>query len=152
MISNYTKCFSLVRNALKSSIAISIFVLLIHTPCYSIDTKKYSANSVEVSKGEVTLYNKESVFFGISCATGTVGIIKGLNKISIGDVVEFEGFKMKVGLIEAEEYLEDYQYRDLISYKKGDITCVIAQDLKSLPYDDDCDALWILVKGCKALY
>ena len=110
---------------------------------------EFSATSIDVSKGDVTLYSHERVLLGLSCRSGPVGKLTGLKTISIGDTINHEEYSFKVGIIEVTKFNEDLSSDGETIAKKGEVVCVVAENEDALPSDKDCDALWLRIVNCQ---
>jgi hypothetical protein len=87
---------------------------------------------------------------GLSCSSGPVGDVPGLEKVSIGDTIRYGDYSFRVGLIEVTRFNKDFSWGGTEIARTGELVCVLAADKASLPREDDCDALWIRAAGCRA--
>ena len=137
--------FSLIGILLVCLIAVDLAVYA------SDDIESLSATRIDVSGKRVSLKYNEEKFFGVTCTSGTHQEVKGLSKISIGDNLSFGKHSFKVGVISAQRFIRDVCWNGELLGKKGQTTCVVAEDKSSLPSDKDCDALWLYVESCNIL-
>ena len=132
-------------------IAAFVCAVLTFSPALALDVTKLNAQAVDLSGSSAVLYSHESILLGFSCKSGPVGTLQGVSVVRLGDTVTVGGKSFRVGIIEVTKYNEDAEWGKDILAKKGDLVCVLAPDAKSLPYDDDCEALWINAPGCRVL-
>jgi hypothetical protein len=125
-----------------------LFLLLPISLAEDSDTRTFTAKRVSVPTGKAILYSHEKVFFGISCKSNPVGELSDLKEISIGDVIMLGNYSIKVGIIQVTEYFKDMVWKGQVLAKAGDCQCVVAESYDKLPYEDDCDALWLQIKTC----
>jgi len=117
----------------------------------ALDVTKLHARAVDLSNSKAVLNTHESVLLGLSCKSGPVGTVQGVSVVKLGDTVTAGGKSFRVGIIEVTKYNEDAKWGKEILARKGDVVCVLAPDEKSLPYDDDCEAIWVNAPGCRVL-
>jgi len=92
--------------------------------------------------------------YWVTCASGPVEDHKKLpTRIKIGDVITIGKNRVKANLIYATYAKKTIKYGREILQEGGTTTCVIAERKDLLPYDEDedCRALWIVVKKCRVV-
>lgn len=125
--------------------------LLAIASVHALDVTTFYASRVALPATSATLYSHEPLFLGISCKSGPVGQLEGPTVIGLGDTVSAGGKSFRVGIIEVNEYNEEVRIGNDIIARKGDVICILAPDEESLPYDNDCDALWVRARGCRVV-
>lgn len=108
----------------------------------------FNVNTIDVSQGEITLFAEESTILGLSCTSGSKGKLSGLNTIKIGDIIKYEKYSFRVGIIEVSK-VNDYLNAKENVVQNSEVTCVVAENESALPYDEDCDALWLRIVNCR---
>jgi len=125
--------------------------ILVAVPAWALEVEEFLATRVDVSQGEVTLFSHESILLGLSCISGSVGKLDGLNTISIGDTIKYDKYSFRVGIIKVSKFKEDATWGGETIAKKGDVVCVVAANEDALPSDKDCSALWLRIVNCRPL-
>ena len=130
-----------------------IFVLCLFSSSYVQATEPQTSRAVAVEALDqsATLLSHESMLLGLSCRSGPVGQLPNLRLVKIGDVITYKGYSFRVGLIEVTKFTEDMKSGRQTIAKQGDVTCVLAADEQSLPYENRCKALWVLIAKCRPL-
>ncbi len=72
--------------------------LCIGVSAWALDVETFSASSIDVSQSEVKLYSHERILLGLSCKSGPVGTLVGLQSISLGDRITHEHYAFRVGI------------------------------------------------------
>ena len=108
----------------------------------------FNVNAIDVSQGEITLFAEESKFLGLSCASGSKGKLSGLKTIKIGDIIQHDTYSFRVGIIEVSK-VNAYVDAKENGVQNSEVTCVVAENKDALPYDEDCDALWLRIIHCR---
>ena len=93
----------------------------------------------------------EPILLGLSCSSGPVGDLEKIKQIKIGDTIRLKKYSFRVGLIQATKYFEDFSWNGNTIARKGDTVCVLAADAKSLPSENDCEALWVRIPKCRLI-
>ncbi len=127
-----------------------VFLLLAQT-AHALDVQTFSAQSIDASQGDATLYSHERILLGLSCKSGPVGKLPGLATISIGDKIIYKNYSLRVGIIEVSRFNQDATWAGSTIAKKGDIVCVVASSRETLPSEKDCNALWLRIVNCRPL-
>jgi hypothetical protein len=107
------------------------------------------ARTADLSGAKATLFKHESILLGLSCRSGPVGELINLQRVSLGDTIRYGEYSFVVGIIEVTLFKKDVSWSGEVLGRKGEVNCVLAADKQSLPSDDDCDALWVLARGCR---
>jgi hypothetical protein len=125
-----------------------LFLLLPISLAEDSDTRTFIAKRVSVPTGKAILYSHEKVLSEILCKSSPVGELNDLEEIRIGDVIKLGNYSITVGIIQVTEYFKDMVWKGQVFAKAGDCQCVVAESYDKLPYEDDCDALWLQIKTC----
>ena len=112
------------------------------------DSRIFNVRYAIAPQGKIELYSHESVLFGLSCKSGKVNTINDIRNIKIGDTIRSGEHSFKVGVIEVTQYLTDVTWGGKTQARAGEVHCIAARDKSMFPYDDDCNALWVLIKPC----
>lgn len=131
--------------------AFFVLIAFASSEVLALDVAESNAQEVDLSSSSAVLNSHESILLGLSCKSGPIGMLEGVSVIKIGDTVTAGGRSFRVGIIEVTKYNEDAKWGNEVLAKKGDVVCVLAPNAASLPYDDDCNALWVNVPGCRVL-
>lgn len=115
------------------------------------DIETYLATSINASQGEATLFSHERVLLGLSCKSGPIAKISGLSTVNIGDTLTHGKYSFRVGIIEVSRHKKDVRSGGTTYARAGDVICVLAANRRALPYEDDCDALWVRIVNCQPI-
>lgn len=91
-------------------ILLTLGLFLISSFCYALDSEQFMAKKVDLRNSKATLYKHESVLLGLSCSSGLVGVLSNVGVVSIGDVIKFKEYSIKVGIIDVTKFNEDFKY------------------------------------------
>lgn len=118
---------------------------------FAQDIETYSATSINASQGDATLFSHERVLLGLSCKSGPIAKMSGLSTVNIGDTLTHGKYSFRVGIIEVSRHKKDVRSGGTTYARAGDVICVVAANRRALPYDDDCDALWVRITNCQPI-
>ena len=138
------------KNMKKVYLFLFLF-MIVGVNAWALDVNAFNAKSIDVTKGEVTLYSHESILLGLSCKSGPVSKLTGLRTISIGDTIKYGKYAFRVGIIKVSKFNEDAKLDGKTMAKKGDMVCVVAANENALPSEKDCNALWLRIVNCQPL-
>ena len=115
----------------------------------ALEMKESTAKRISIVDDKITLYRQESLWFGMSCQSTPVGSISGIEKLSIGDMVDLKEESFKIGVIAVNEMLEGVKVLGKTLSTKGDVVCMAASDAGKLPSSEGCQALWLHIASCR---
>jgi len=118
---------------------------------FAQDIETYLATSINASQGEATLFSHEPVLLGLSCKSGPIAKMSGLSTVNIGDTLAHGKYSFRVGIIEVSRYKKDVRSGGTTYARAGDVICALAANRRTLPYEDDCDALWVRIVNCQPI-
>ena len=131
--------------------ALAFFPLIAAGRISAQDIETYPATSINASQGEATLFSHERVLLGLSCKSGPIAKMPGLSTVSIGDTLAHGKYSFHVGIIEVSRYKKDVRSGGTTFARAGDVICVLAANRRALPFEDDCDALWVRIVNCQPI-
>ena len=133
----------------KITLVLAFASYLVAAMASAAEMETYNAKAVLVKSGQAQLLRHASLPFGLQCKSGPVGSLPKLRQVRLGDTIELEKHKFKVGVIQVHRYTEDQVENGRRTAKKGDKLCLAAADEAALPSADDCKALWVYVPDCQ---
>lgn len=137
--------------ALRQRICCALLFLFATDHVLAQDVETYTATSINASQGDATLFSHERVLLGLSCKSGPISKITGLSTVSIGDTLTHGKYSFRVGIIEVSRHKKDVRSGGTTYARAGDVICVVAANRRALPYEDDCDALWVRITNCQPI-
>ena len=108
----------------------------------------YRVNAADLGSETVEMRANEPILFGASCRSGPVGRVSAPGIVQVGDMVSAGDYSFRVGIIKIHQFNRDFVFGGETIARAGDIQCVLAEDERALPSDDDCEALWLYAPSC----